>query len=214
MGFRLRILHAAGIHADGLDHHRGFGLVVVHVPLDPGDIHSHILAQCHLAEGGIFPVQMIRRGDHNEELASGGVGGHGAGHGEDAGGVGDVILREAVGGKFTVDFIAGAASAVALGAAALDHEAGDHPVESQAVIEALVGQGDEVMDGVGRFVREQFGGHSPPVLHGDECNWISHSQIPFSAIINLRTCIHRGMPDRRGILPCRAVKGPDSVHHL
>ena len=46
--------------------------------------------------------------------------------------------------KFAVDLIARAAHAVALRAAALDHEAGDHAVEDQAVIKTGVGERDEI----------------------------------------------------------------------
>ncbi len=78
-----------------------------------------------------------------------GVRGHGAGHGQHAGLMDQIVLAEAVAGKLTVDLIAGAAHAGSLRAAALNHEAGDDPVEGQAVIKALVGKGDEVIDGIG-----------------------------------------------------------------
>ena len=70
------------------------------------------------------------------------------GHGQHAPVVLQVVLH-AVEAELALDAVAGAAHAGALGAAALDHEARDDPVEDQAVIEAAVGQGDEVVHGVG-----------------------------------------------------------------
>ena len=74
---------------------------------------------------------------------------HGPGHGQHAGGVLQVVLGKAVAGELAPDVIAGAAHAAAVRAPALDHEARDDPVEDQAVIKALVGQGDEVGHRVG-----------------------------------------------------------------
>ena len=94
--------------------------------------------------------------------------------------VDQVVLAEAVGGELAVDLIAGAAHAVAVGAAALDHEAGDDPVEGQAVIEALVSQRDEVVDGVGSLLGIQLAAHNAAVLHGDGYDGIAHiSFVPF-----------------------------------
>jgi len=56
-----------------------------------------------------------------------------------------VVLPEAVAGKLPLDGVARTAGAGALGAAALDHKAGDDPVEGEAVVEAALGQGDEVV---------------------------------------------------------------------
>ena len=89
---------------------------------------------------------------HDEELAARGVGRLRTRHGDHAALVAEVVLH-AVELELALDAVAGAAGAGALRAAALDHEAGDDPVEDQAVIEALVGQGDEVVDGVGSNLR-------------------------------------------------------------
>src|SRR5947199_198140 len=52
--------------------------------------------------------------------------------------------------------VARAAGAVALRAGALHDEVGHDAVEVEAVVEALLGQGDEVLDGLGRVVREEL----------------------------------------------------------
>ena len=79
-----------------------------------------------------------------------------------------------VGGKFAVDLIARAAHAVALRAAALDHEAGDDAVENEAVIKARICQRDEVVDGVGGQLGIELAGHHRTALHLDGHNGIGH----------------------------------------
>ena len=110
---------------------------------------------------------------HDEELAAGGVGGHGAGHGQDAAAVKQIIL-EAVGTELALDAVAGAAGTGALGVAALDHEAGDHPVEDKPVIKALLHQGDKVVDGVGGHLGVQLRLDDAAVFHFDGNNGIAH----------------------------------------
>ena len=66
--------------------------------------------------------------------------------------VGNAVLDE-----LALDAVAGTAHAGAVGAAALDHEARNHTVEDLAVIEALVDQADEVIDGVGSNLGIQLG---------------------------------------------------------
>ena len=102
---------------------------------------------------------------HDEELAAGGVGGHGAGHGQHAPVVDQVVL-EAVSGELPLDGVAGAAHAGAVGAAALDHEAGDNPVEDQAVVVALLDQADEIVDRVGGHVGVELRLHDAAVPMG------------------------------------------------
>ena len=111
---------------------------------------------------------------HDEELAARGVGRLRTRHGDHAALVAEVVLH-AVELELALDAVAGAAHAVAVGTAALDHEAGDDPVEDQAVIEALIGQRDEVVDRVGGFLGVQLAGHDAAVLHGDGDNGIGHS---------------------------------------
>ena len=80
---------------------------------------------------------------HDEELAAGGVHILCTGHAQHTTGVTQVVT-DAVGLELALDAVAGAAHAGAVGAAALDHEAGDDPVEDQAVIKTGVGEGDEI----------------------------------------------------------------------
>ena len=76
--------------------------------------HVHTLDD--LAEGGILAVQMSAAvGTHDEELAAGGVGGLGAGHGQHAAVVAAWSILHAVGGELALDAVAGAADAGALG---------------------------------------------------------------------------------------------------
>ena len=111
---------------------------------------------------------------HDEELAARGVGHHAAGHGQHAAGVAQVVLSEAVAGELALDGIAGAAHAGALGVAALDHEAGDDPVEDQAVVEVGGHQGDEVRHGVRRDFGIQLGLDDAAVFHFDGDDGIGH----------------------------------------
>ncbi len=55
------------------------------------------------------------------------------------------VVVEAVGPELALDAVAGTAGSAALGAASLDHEAGDDPVEDKTVIVALAGKGYEVV---------------------------------------------------------------------
>ena len=55
--------------------------------------------------------------------------------------------------RLVTELVARAAAAGALGAAALDHELRDHPVEREAVVVALPREADEVVHRVGRELR-------------------------------------------------------------
>ena len=180
-GFGLGILHAEGLHGDRLHALVLQGLVVV-VPLGGHDAVGHFHALDDLAEGGVSAVQVGSLLHHDEELASGGVRPHGAGHGQHATVVGQIVL-ETVLGKLTLDGVAGAADADALGVAALNHEAGNDTVENEAVVEALLHQRDEVVDGVGSHLGVQLGLHDAAVLHfkGDD-RILSHGNFPFPYI--------------------------------
>ena len=67
-----------------------------------GDLFEHVVAFDQLAEGRVLMIQLGRAAVADEELASGGIGIVGAGHGNDAADVGMVV-------EFGVDLIAGAA---------------------------------------------------------------------------------------------------------
>ena len=145
MLLRRGILHALRVHANGLDGLWLLRLIREHIAVDAGDVHRGLRVVRDLAERGILPVEVRRVRDHDEELAAGAVGRHRARHGQHAQRMLEVVLVT-VGGKFAVDLIARAAHAVALRAAALDHEAGDDAVENKAVVKAGVCQLDEVVD--------------------------------------------------------------------
>ena len=89
-----------------------------------------------LAEQRVVGRELGVLGRDDEELAAGGPGALllRLGHRDDALGVRQAVRRR------LDDRVAGAALAVAGRVAALDHEAGDDPVERQPVEEALVGQ--------------------------------------------------------------------------
>ena len=85
--------------------------------------------------------------------------------------VDDAVLQE-----LTLDVPARAAHAGALGAAALDHEAGNDAVEDEAVIKAAVCQRDEVIDRLRRDIRVELGGDDAAVFHFNGHNRIFHGQ--------------------------------------
>ena len=121
---------------------------------------------------------------HDEELAAGAVGHHGARHTQDAALVLQLVF-EAVAGELALDGIARAAHAGALGVAALDHEAGDDAVEDHAVIKALFDQGDEVVDGVGGDLRIELGADDAAVIHLNGDDGVHMDYLLISSIAKL-----------------------------
>ena len=101
---------------------------------------------------------------HDEELAAGAVHRLRTRHAQHAAGVAQVV-GHAVGGELALDAVAGTARAVSVGAAALDHETGDDPVEDQAVVVPGVGKRDKVAHALGRNVGIQLGHDLAAVLH-------------------------------------------------
>lgn len=171
----LRVSLAVGVHGDGGDLLLLDG-AVGHAGLGGGDGIHHVHAGRDLAEGGILAVQVLGIGVHDEELAAGGVGGLGAGHAQHAPLVLQLIL-EAIEQELALDAVAGAAHAGALGAAALDHKAGDDPVENQAVIEIVIAQVDEIVNALGCLLRVQLALDDTAVFHGDGKSRICHYRI-------------------------------------
>src|SRR5690606_9295158 len=117
--------------AVGLGGQHGIGIAfdlhrVDLVALGDGVHHLHALGD--LAEHGVAAVQPVGLHVGDEELAAIGVRA-GIGHGQDP-----ALVGHAVAG-LVLEPVARAAAAGALGAAALDHEVGDDPVEVQAVVE-------------------------------------------------------------------------------
>ena len=129
-GFRIGL--AEGLHGDGGDD-LVFDRTVAVIRRGGGNAVDGVHALGHFTECRILAVQMGRVLVHDKELGTGGVGMHGACHGEDAGRVAEVI-GEAVGGEFTWNAVAGAAGAGPLRAAALDHESGNDSVKDQSVV--------------------------------------------------------------------------------
>ena len=74
---------------------------------------------------------------HNEELGTCGVRVHGAGHGENALGMCQIILKTVM-GELTLDAVSRTAHSVAVRASALDHEAFNYAVEDQSIVESLI----------------------------------------------------------------------------
>ena len=128
---------------------------------------------------------------HDKELRTGAVLHHAARHAQHAVGVLERV-GHAVLGKFALDAVAGAAGAVALGASALNHEAGNAAVEGQPVIKTAVGQGNEVAHAFGRNIGVQFAGHDAAVLHLDGKGRIGHRKSDLSLLL----CGGTAMPAR------------------
>ena len=176
--FQFRQLGTVALHGDGSDLLFGQGTVLI-VGLGGSDGIHNLHTGGDLAESGVLLVQVLGILVHQEELGTGGVGGGGAGHAEDTALVLDVILGEAVEQELALDAVAGAAHAGALGTAALDHEAGDDPVEDQAVVVALLTQGNEVCNALRCLVGIQLAFDDTAVFHGDLKSRICHIVSPF-----------------------------------
>ena len=168
----LGIGFALGIHHDGSDllvFHRT--VIAAGLGLCNGIHHFH--AGSDLAECSILAVQMLGILVHDEELRTCGVGGLASGHGQDTTLVLQVIL-DAVEEELALDAVAGATHAGAVGAATLDHKAGNHAVEDQAVIVVVIAQIDEVIDALGGLFGVQLSLDNAAVFHGDLKSRICH----------------------------------------
>ena len=100
---------------------------------------------------------------------------------------------DAVGGELTLDAVSRAAESQALGVSALDHEAGNHPVENQSVIKAAVCQGDKIPHGLGRRLGIQLAFHLSSVAHRNGKNRIlRHECASFSEPFGfIRSCVYK-----------------------
>ena len=183
---------AVGVHGDGGDLLLGEG-TILGAGAGGGDGVHHIHAACHLAKGGVLAVQVLGVGVHDEELASRGVGGGGTGHAEDAPLMLEVVFH-AVEEELSLDAVARAAHAGALGAAALDHEAGDAPVEDQAVVVVVACQVDEVVNALGSLVGVQLALDHTSVFHGD-----LKSRIHLISLLHSPVDLALGIALRRGL---------------
>ena len=147
---------------------------VVGASLDGGDGIHHIHAAGYLAEGGVLAVQMLGILMHDEELAAGGIGGGGPSHAQHAPLVLQVVLHT-VEEELALDAVAGATHTGAFGAAALDHEAGDDPVEDQTVVIVMIAQVDEIVNALGCLLGIQLALDDTAVFHSDlksRVHWI------------------------------------------
>src|SRR5882672_1028808 len=117
-----------------------------------GDLVEHVVARDQAAERGVLLVEEARLAMADEELAAGRIGVRRARHRQDPAHVRRVV-------ELGLDLVARTAGAGALRATALDHEARDRAVEHGAVVEALFGELDEVVDVPRRLVREELERH-------------------------------------------------------
>ena len=165
---RLGVINAEGVYGDPF-HDLLLPGPVVPVSLAGDDGVGGLHALNDLAKGGVAAVQVGGLVHHDEELAAGGIGVHGPGHGQHPPVVGQVIL-ESILGELPLDGVARTAHAGALGTAALDHKAGDAAVEDQAVVKALLDQGNEVVHAVGSRLGVELRLHDGAVFHlnGDD----------------------------------------------
>lgn len=93
------------------------------------------------------------------------------------------LVDKAVLCELSFDGVARSACAVAVRAAALDHEAADDAVKDQTVIEAFFYKADKVIDCVRRDLRVKLRFHDVAVFHSDRYDWVlCHNLVPFLII--------------------------------
>ena len=113
-------------------------------------------------------------------LAACGVRGGGPGHAQHAALMLQVIPHT-VEEKLTLDAVARAAHAGAVGAAALDHKAGNNPMEDQAVVVVVIAQVDKVVNALGCLLGVQFALNDAAVFHGNLKSGIHGCYLSFIA---------------------------------
>ena len=124
-----------------------------------GDFLHEVEALGDLAEARVVAVEVRRVLPvvHDEELRASGVAA-GVGHAQHP-----FVVVLVVPVQLAVDGVPGSAAANALGASALRHEAWNHAVELQALVEAFFGELHEVGHGVGRVLFKKLHGHGAVV---------------------------------------------------
>ena len=189
---RFGIRFTEGFHGDGLDLLLSERTVLT-IGFHGGDGVDNVHALGNCAESGILAVQEITVLMHDEELASAGIGGLGSSHGQHTALMSQVVLH-AVEPELALDAVAGTAHAGTLGAAALNHKAGDDTVKDQTVIEAFVDQRDEVAHRLGRYFGIQLSNDLAAVFHFDGYDGICHlSHVPFfHGAFHLTFCVAFG----------------------
>ena len=76
--------------------------------------------------------------------------------------------------ELTLDAVARAADADTLRVAALDHEASDDTVEDNAVIELVLYEWNEIINGIGSYLGVKLGLDDIAVFHFDGHDRIAH----------------------------------------
>src|SRR6266511_1850532 len=150
------------------------------------DVVHDVHARGDLAEDGVLAVEEVGGGEGDVELAARGVGVLAARHGHHPA---HVLLLVELG----LDLVAGPSRTVALGIAALNYEVRLHAVEHEPVVDAFLGEGDEVLDGLGRVIGEKLDLDDAALLHGDlgDLFHASGSFLRLSGFGCLRPCAGR-----------------------
>ena len=206
VGFGISL--ALGVNCDGGDLLLLYR-AVLHAGSGGSDGIHNFHAGSDFAEGGVLAVQMFGILMHNEELTACRVGGGGASHTQNTPFVAKLILYT-VEEKLALDAVAGAAHAGAIGATALDHKAGNDPVEDQAIIVVMIAQVDEVIHALGRGLGIEFTLDDATVFHSDLKSRICH--ISTSLSLHARSDAWR--LSRRRFAFCRKVFCPCTAPHL
>ena len=133
----------------------------------------------NLTEDRVLAVEPSRSHRGDEELRAVGardLAGHvtalaGVRHSELVG-----LVEDELGVNLVVEGVAGAAHTGAVGVAALNHEVLDDAVKDHTIIEALLGQVDEVLDRLRRLIAEKVDDDIAVVrVNGRNCRVKSHS---------------------------------------
>ena len=157
---RLRLLQGGAIHDLDALHALTLVRTILGANLSGSQLLQHVVALDELAEGRVLTIQEARVAVADEELAACRIRILGPGHGDHTPLVGALVEL----GLDLVARVAGA-PAVLLGIvlgqriAALDHETLDDPMERGAIVEALLGQGFEILDGLRGHIRPELDDH-------------------------------------------------------
>ena len=159
-----------------------FERLIGKIRIDGRDAVQNVKAVRHFAERGILPVEMRRVLVHDKELRTRRIRLHRARHGDDTARVFERIFH-AVRRKLPLDLIAGTAHTGAGRITALNHEARNHAVKNQSVIETVICQFHKVRhrNRCGFGIKLQR--HHAAVFHFD-CRFC-HMQISFLAFVFL-----------------------------
>src|SRR5688572_22555515 len=202
--FRIRSDQGMTLLVDLDDLHR------LHLVADLDLVHQ-LHAGGHSPEDGVLAVEEVGRGQRDVELAARRVRGLGARHREHAA---DVLLLV----ELVLDRVAGAPGAVALGITPLDHEVRLDAVERHAVVEALLGQGHEVLHRLGGILGKELERDLAALLHGDDGR-LFHLLASFGGFLGCGwgRLLGADVPDRAGQHGCHEQRderddGDASLH--